>query len=302
MLPDKIFGIFYMYGLMIAVGILACFGLLFWYGKKKKMEARFIDFVFYAAIAAIVIGFGTAALFQATYNYIDNPEAGFNLGGGITFIGGLIGGAGTFLILYFIFRKRFTTRLVDFISFAPCCILVAHAFGRIGCFFAGCCYGKPTDSFLGVQFPGMAYKVHPTQLYEAVFLFALLATCLFLVLKKNFKHNLSVYLIAYGIFRFCIEFLRDDKRGELTGGISPSQFWSIAMVVLGVGVYFLLERAFKKRASELAPKTENEASDSKRAEPIFCPYCGASNPVESLRCSQCGGDLHRDQVTTEAEK
>ncbi len=261
MVPQKILGIFYMYGLMIAVGILACFGLLFWYGKRKKLESRFIDFVFYLAIAAIALGFGSAALFQATYNYIENPSAGFRFDGGITFIGGLIGGAGTFLILYFIFRKRYKNRLVDIISFVPCCILVAHAFGRVGCFFAGCCYGKPTDSFLGIRFPGTSYKVHPTQLYEAVFLFALLALCLFLVVKKDFKHNMSLYLIAYGIFRFCIEFLRDDSRGQLFGGISPSQFWSIGMVGLGIGVYFLLEWAYKKRAAELAAATAEKAQE-----------------------------------------
>ncbi len=258
MLPDKILGIFYMYGLMIAVGILACFGLLFWYGKKKKIEDRFIDFVFYIAIAAIALGFGSAALFQATYNYIENPSVGFNFDGGITFIGGLIGGAGTFLVLYFIFRKRYKARLIDIISFVPCCILIAHAFGRVGCFFAGCCYGKPTDSFLGVQFPELSHKVHPTQLYEAIFLFALCAICFLLVYKKNFKHNMSLYLIAYGIFRFCIEFLRDDDRGQLIGNLSPSQFWSIAMVGLGIGVYFLLEWAYKKRAAELAACADNE--------------------------------------------
>ncbi len=279
MLPQRILGIFYMYGLMIAVGILACFGLLFWYGKRKKLESRFIDFVFYLAIAAIALGFGSAALFQAIYNYIETPSAGFHFDGGITFIGGLIGGAGTFLILYFIFRKRYKHSLVDIISFVPCCILVAHAFGRVGCFFAGCCYGKPTDSFLGVRFAphspaashypginGYSVPLHPTQLYEAAFLFALLAVCLFLVVKKDFKHNMSLYLITYGIFRFCIEFLRDDSRGKLFGSISPSQFWSIGMVGLGIGVYFLLEWAYKKRAAELAAEAKASPEAPKEQE------------------------------------
>ena len=87
MLPDKIFGLFYMYGLMIAVGLLACFGVLFYYGKKKKIEEKFIDFIFFNAIASIIVGFASAALFQATYSYIENPEKGFRLDGGITFIG-----------------------------------------------------------------------------------------------------------------------------------------------------------------------------------------------------------------------
>ncbi len=259
MLPDKILGIFHMYGLMIAVGILACFGVWFHFGKKRKIEERFVDFVFYNAIVAIIVGFGSAALFQATYNYIEDPSKGFDLGGGITFIGGLIGGIVSFLLGYAIFRKKFKARLVDMVSIAPCCILIAHAFGRVGCFFAGCCYGKPTDSFLGIQFPGLSHKVHATQLYEAIFLFALFAICFLLYWKKNFKHNLSVYLIAYGIFRFAIEFLRGDDRGELLGFMSPSQFWSVLMVVAGVGVYFLLDWLFKKRAAELAAIEASEA-------------------------------------------
>ncbi len=268
MYPDKIFGFIYLYGLMIAVGILACFFLLFWYGKRKKIESKFIDFIFYLGVAAIAVGFGAAALFQATYNYIENPSAGFHLDGGITFIGGLIGGIGCFLALYFIFRKRYEARLVDIVSFTPCCILIAHAFGRVGCFFAGCCYGKPTDSFLGVHFPGVPGKVHPTQLYEAIFLFALFAICFLLVVKKDFKHNLSLYLIAYGVFRFCVEYLRGDDRGKFLGtAISPSQFWSICMVVAGVGVYFLLEWAYKRRASEIASALNNSTkAESKENE------------------------------------
>lgn len=263
MLPNPIFGIFHMYGLMIAVGILACFGVLFYFGRKKKIEESFIDFVFYNAIVAILLGFGAAALFQATYDYIENPSAGFKFGG-ITFIGGLIGGIVSFLAGYAIFRKKYKNRLVDIISIAPCCILIAHAFGRVGCFCAGCCYGKPTDSFLGVEFPDVSGGPrHPTQLYEAIFLFALFAICWLLYWKKHFKYNLSLYLIVYGIFRFSIEYLRDDHRGELLGGISPSQFWSLLMIVSGVGVYFLLKYLFEKREEELvalAGEASNEVT------------------------------------------
>ncbi len=266
MLPNPILGVFYMYGIMIAVGILACFLLLFYYGKKRKLESKFVDFVFYNAIAAIAIGFLFAALFQATYNYIENPEAGFDLGGGITFIGGLIGGVISFLVIYFIFRKKFQTKLLDFISFAPCCITIAHAFGRIGCFCAGCCYGKETDSFLGVTFPGMSSPVHPTQLYEAAFLFLLCAIIFLLVMKWDFKHGMSVYLIAYGAFRFGIEYLRNDDRGSFIGNISPSQFWSILMIVIGIALIFVFEYLWKQRAKQALlavvngemPEEENE--------------------------------------------
>ncbi len=246
----------HMYGVMIAVGILCAFLTFFWYAKIKKIEERFIDFIFYNGIASIVLGFGSATLFQATYNYIDNPERGFRLGSGMTFIGGLIGGVVCFLAIYFIFRKRYSTRLYQVISILPCSILIGHAFGRIGCFFAGCCYGKPTDSFLGVQFPDLLHKVHPTQLYEAAFLFVMFGICLYLVVKKNFQHNLSLYLISYGIFRFLIEYVRGDERGELVGVISPSQFWSILMVVAGIAVIFLMNYLLKKDDKKTEEKVE----------------------------------------------
>ena len=264
MYPDKILGLFHLYGLMIGVGILACFSILYLYGKKEKVEESFMDFVFYNTIVAIALGFGAAALFQAPYNYIENPAAGFDFGSGITFIGGLIGGVISFLVGYAIFRKRFKTRLVDIISFIPCCILIAHAFGRVGCLFAGCCHGEKTTAWYGIFMHTVEFgyaKVVPTQLFEALFLFALFAICFILVWKKKFKHNMSLYLIAYGIFRFLLEFLRADDRGQLLGVISPSQFWSLLMIVAGVAVYFLLEWLYKKRAAELAAAGESVALD-----------------------------------------
>ena len=249
----------HMYGVMIAIGIIiALFPVLYGYSKKLGVDPKLTDFIYYNAIVSIALGFGSAALFQATYDYIENPAGGFNLGTGITFLGGLIGGVAVFMIGYALFRKKLGIRLIDALSIIPCSILIGHSFGRVGCFFAGCCYGKPTDSFLGVLFPGHVEAVHPTQLYEATFLLILFAVCSFLLLKYRFKHNMSVYLIAYGIFRFCIEFVRDDDRGQLVAGISPSQFWSILLVIAGVGLVFLVNFLWKKRLSELALESADE--------------------------------------------
>ena len=246
MLPDALFWNVHMYGIMVAVGVLCAFLVLFLYGKKMGLPEKFLDFLFYDGIASTVVGMGSAALFQGVYNYIENPENGFRLDGGITFIGGLIGGAAFFIVVYLIFRKRLTGRLIESLSIIPCSITVAHGFGRIGCFFAGCCYGKETDSFLGVKFPDLPNPVHPTQLYEAAFLFLLFGVLSYLLLKKKFQNNMSLYLIAYGVFRFCIEFLRDDDRGALIGGVSPSQFWSIGMVALGIILWVVLPKQLKK--------------------------------------------------------
>ena len=244
----------HLYGVLIAIGLLACFIVLFTYSKACGIDEHFVDFLFYNGIAAIVLGFGGAMLFQAFYNFLDNPAAGFRLGSGMTFIGGLIAGVAVFLIGYFIFRPRLKGRLIDALSMVPCCILIAHAFGRIGCFFAGCYYGVETDSFLGVQFPFLDHPVHPTQLYEAAFLFVMFGVCTYLLLKWNFQHNLSLYLVTYGIFRFLIEYVRGDERGSFVTGLSPSQFWSIGMIAAGVAVYFGMRYLLKLREQEKANK------------------------------------------------
>ena len=251
-----------LYGIMIAIGILIAFGMLGPIFKKRGIDDRMSDFVFYAGIASIAVGFGSAALFQSFYDFLENPAGGFRITGKITFIGGLIGGVACFLLLYLIFRKRLGSKLTDIISIAPCAILIAHAFGRVGCFFAGCCYGKPTDSFLGIKFPNLPHPVHPTMLYEAIFLFLLFAICMVLLFKFDFKHNLSVYLIGYGIFRFAIEYLRADDRGQLVGNISPSQFWSIFMVIAGVALWVGLELYWKKY-----PKVKKEKAFAEGEEP-----------------------------------
>lgn len=254
MLPNPLFKIgqieVYMYGVMIAVGILAAFAVLFLYGKKLKISSKMLDFTFYNGVASIFIGFGSAALFQGIYEYIESPEKGFSLGNGITFIGGLIGGVVCFLAVYFILKKKLGIKITDVLSLAPCSIAVAHAFGRVGCFFAGCCYGKETSGILGVKFPNLPEPVHATQLYEAAFLFLLFAVMTFLLLKYGFRHNMSVYLIAYGIFRFAVEFLRDDDRGQFVSGISPSQFWSLSMILVGIVLWILLARYYKKSAQD----------------------------------------------------
>lgn len=236
MLPDALFLNVHMYGIMLALGILAAFSSLWLYGKKLGLSTVITDFIFYDGMLSIMAGFGSAALFQSLYNYIEDPSHGFHLGEGITFIGGLIGGAACFLAVFYILRGKLPFTLSQLLEIVPCCITVAHGFGRVGCFFAGCCYGRPTDSFLGVKFPQLPEPVHPTQLYEAAFLFALFGVLSYLLLSKKSKYNFEIYLIAYGIFRFLIEFLRDDARGKLIGIVSPSQFWSILMILIGIGM------------------------------------------------------------------
>ena len=169
----------------------------------------------------------------------------------MTFYGGLIFGILSFLLGYFLFiKKKFGPCLEkDIFVFVPSCIAIAQGFGRIGCFLAGCCYGKATTSWIGITFPNGIGKVIPTNLMEALFLIILGVSLLLLSLTKNGKFSLPVYLFSYSIWRFMIEFYRGDHRGEFVKGLSPSQFWSIIMFLIGIG-YLAYLLIYKKRVDQ----------------------------------------------------
>lgn len=272
MLPDPIIpGLpIHMYGVMIAVGIFCAFAVITFYGRHMKFSESFIDFIYFNGIASIAVGFCSAALFQAVYDFIEDPSAGFRINGSITFLGGLIGGAAFFLLVWVILHRRLKGHITDILAMVPCAITVAHGFGRVGCFFAGCCYGVQTDCFLGVKFPNVIGRVHPTQLYEAAFLFLLFGLLSYLLLRRGFRHGMSVYLVAYGIFRFCLEYLRGDHRGELVGGISPSQFWSLGLILLGIGLFFLVRYLDQRNAAHTEQAVSAVPEDGASAAPTVC--------------------------------
>ena len=106
----------------------------------------------------------------------------------MTFYGGLVGGIISFIIGYNLFVKnqhKNANFFTDIMPIAAACITIAHGFGRIGCFMAGCCYGVETDSWLGVKFPQLAHAVYPTQLFEAIFLLALSGILFYIAIKKR---------------------------------------------------------------------------------------------------------------------
>ena len=149
---------------------------------------------------------------------------------------GLIGGAA----ILFVSANTVRVPLGRYLRLTIPFVCYMHAWGRLGCFMAGCCHGAPTDSFLGVQFPAESpacqlygvLPVHPTQLYE-------MGLLIVLGLATQFKvpplHRIWVYLIAYGTGRFFVEYLRGDNRGaiSLIPPLSPSQHLAILFVIAG---------------------------------------------------------------------
>lgn len=247
----KIFGInIYGYGTMIAIGILAALILLDYRVKKKGYDE---DAMLNMAILAIVLGVvGGKLLYIITEfkNIIENPSVLKDLGSGFVVYGSIIGGA---LGVYIYCRKKKWEMLKVFDLAIPS-LALAQGFGRIGCFFAGCCYGRPTTTFLGVKFKQGSLGpvdtcVLPTQVFSSVFDFALALLLLWYDRKERKDGRiLALYLIIYSIGRFSIEFIRDDPRGAV-GFLTTSQFISIFILVFGV-ILFNYDRIKKSISKE----------------------------------------------------
>lgn len=242
MLPEPIFGIFHLYGIMLSLGFLGAVLILTLYGRYLGVDQELCRLTLVRGVMALFAGWVCAALFQSLYDFIEEPAQGIRLSGA-TFLGGLIGGGGFFLLSCLWKKRKHGITFSPVLPIMPCCLTFAHALGRIGCFFAGCCYGRETDSWLGVEFPHLRARVHPTQLYEAAFLFLLFAVLSLLVFVRRQSYNVPLYFIAYGCFRFGIEILRGDDRGSFIGALSPSQFWSVFLAVCGTAwlIYIYLK-------------------------------------------------------------
>lgn len=282
--PDPIFTVFgkgvYLYGICMALGLIACFAFLIITMRIKKFNEASSDTIIFIGIFGTGFGILAAAIFQGVYNVIADPSEGFSLNS-MTFIGGLIGGVSSFLGVYFLYMyvvrprtkiklltNEMNATLTDALPFIPIAITIAHAFGRLGCFFAGCCYGRPTDAWFGIACADdpslIGVKVIPTQLFEMIFLLVLGGVMALLYFKFKFNYNFAVYAVTYGIWRFVLEFFRDDDRGQFLGtAVSPSQFWCILMVILGVGYVFLQYYVLSKHMKhpELVVRQEKEEAE-----------------------------------------
>lgn len=232
-----------LYGILLCVAVLAAMITFRVCADRLGLGARVQNFTLMVAGGAVVVGYFFAILFQAFYNIGKYGEFRIDTQTGATFYGGLIGGAAAFLLIYFgvgyfYFRKdRAHVRAFWSITdIAGAAIAVAHGIGRIGCLMAGCCHGKVTDAWYGIYMVGEHAKVIPTQLFEALFLFALFGFFLYRIWHGK-TYNLFLYMIVYGVWRFVIEYARDDYRGTtIVSFLTPSQLTAVLMVLAGVAL------------------------------------------------------------------
>lgn len=175
---------------------------------------------------------------------------------GYVWYGGMLACLGV-AVIYFRRRPRLNAWLFSD-AFAPA-IMVGAAVGRTGCFFAGCCYGRPTESFVGVQFPQLPGPVHPTQLYDASLALILGTGLLWRFGRRRFDgESIAILLMAYPVLRSLTEAFRGDPERGFAWGLSTSQWISIPLFFIGLTIYLV---RWKQSRSDGAPAPGRMASE-----------------------------------------
>ncbi|HJK87405.1 MAG TPA: prolipoprotein diacylglyceryl transferase [Candidatus Megaira endosymbiont of Hartmannula sinica] len=234
------------YGLSYAAGIL--FGI-FYLNKivnkyKNKLDillsSQNIDNLATYVIIGIILGgrIGYVLFYNYEY-YINNPlDIVKTYEGGMSFHGALIG----YVIACLIFAKGKKDLALNIYDLSAICAPIGIFFGRCANFINAELYGKKTDIFIGVIFPGSDYKPrHPSQLYEAFFEGIILFIILNIIAIKYEKikyrgYSSGIFLILYSFFRFNIEFFRepDSHIGYIINYFSMGQILSLPMLLIGI--------------------------------------------------------------------
>lgn len=239
----------YSYGLSIAAGVALAFFLM----QKAALQEGFptADQACDCIFMSVATGFIGARIFyvlQHLEEFRQNPLEVFAIWqGGLIFYGGLA--AGFFSLWVYAFKHKLSfCKMMDFIL--PYGAMV-HAFGRLGCFLNGCCFGRACDLPWAIRFPGMAHPVHPTQLYEALYNFGV-----FFFLRALYKRRPKTgfvtagYLLLYGTGRFIVEFFRSGNPGWL---LTWNQWISVGVVLAGILTLWGSGRSQPKTVGERKP-------------------------------------------------
>ena len=230
------------YGLMIGLGVVASLMISWRRARSKGMSE---DMVSTMTIMAVVIGFlGGKVFFLLTHwsYFLSDPAGALGSEGFVVYGGILFGFAACWL-----YARKKGDRFLRWSDLLLPGVAVAQGFGRIGCFLAGCCYGAPTDSCLGVTFPAGSFApagvaLWPTQLISSAGDLLLAAILLGMDRKEHYEGKLTVwYLLLYSVGRFLVEFLRADNRGTV-GALSASQFIGLFVIAGALVLRHVLKR------------------------------------------------------------
>jgi len=243
------------YGLLVALGGMAAFFLARAEASRKNIDPEKIsDLVFYLLIAGIL----GARLFYAFTNleaYIHDPLEFFKIwNGGLVFYGSFIVALPTLLI----YVKKHGLPLGKVLDIVAPALALGHFFGRMGCFFAGCCYGSASDLPFAVVFTHpdslapLYTPLHPTQIYSALSNLTIFFVIWFLRKRTRIDGQLFwIYVLIYAAARSFIEMFRGDFRGDFIFEIfSPAQAIAGIMAVSAVVCLTILKRRHAARMTK----------------------------------------------------
>ncbi len=248
----------YTYGVLVATGVIVGLFTARWQARKIGLDPDQIwNLGIYMVLAGLVASKLWMLLSDWSY-YMQNPREIFSfatLQSGGVFYGGMVGGL-LFIIFYVLWQKLRFLAVGDAFA-AP--LALGHSIGRLGCFSAGCCWGKPTHMPWGIIFTNplaaqlvgtpLNVPLQPTQLMEAAAEFLNFLFLVWLGTRRKFTGELfAAWLILYGIERGSLEFIRGDPGRTLmfNGAVSLMQFVSLGMIMVGTWL-------FLKHKSETAP-------------------------------------------------
>ncbi len=226
----------YTYGLMVAIGCLVGFFYIRGEARRTGFDTDKIMSLFLWVLISGFVGGRILYIFVEWERFLNEPIRTIFGRGGFVFYGGFILAFG---IGIWQMRRKGLNIWKTMDIFAPA-VAVAYAIGRIGCFLNGCCYGRPTDSWLGVSFPpeslagSLGEPLIPIQLFSSLNLFIIFAILLTLRRYKKFDGQLFwLYVLLYGVSRSIIEIFRGDPRGHIWL-FSTSQFMGIVFAILAL--------------------------------------------------------------------
>ncbi|HEX8816306.1 MAG TPA: prolipoprotein diacylglyceryl transferase [Terriglobales bacterium] len=254
MFPQLIhYGHFFLptYGLLVSIGVLSGLWISVRNAEKQGIDPEHAWNFGILIVLAGILGAKILYIINDWSYYAEHPREIFTvstLQAGGVFSGGLL--AALMAAAWYI-RRHNMPALATMDAFAPG-LAFGHAIGRLGCFAAGCCYGKPTSHIWGVTFtnPVANYysqtplhePLEPTQLFEFAVELANFFILMWMLKRKKFDGQVfGAYLFLYGVARFFLEFLRGDPgRGSVFGGLmTGTQLISIGLVVLGGLIWWL---------------------------------------------------------------
>ena len=234
----------YTYGSLLCLAFLAAL----WVAGREAQRVglppgRIWDLGFYLLVAALV-GARALEVLLNLHRYLENPLDIFKVwDGGLAFQGGLL----LAFIIALTYIRRHDLPVWSTLDVLALGIPLGQSIGRIGCFMAGCCYGRTTDLPWGVTFTHpeslgpLGVKVHPTQLYESLLVLGVFAVLYHLRTRKRFEGQLlGTYFLLASLVRFGVEFFRGDPRGPaLLAGMPVTQVTALVTTIVGAVLLIL---------------------------------------------------------------